>query len=64
MAVPLFTHPDCLRHDPGPDHPETPSRLAAILERAGQDPRVWIPSPEKVVWNWPVLEERLVEDLE
>lgn len=29
----LFTHPDCLKHDPGPDHPETPERLAAILRR-------------------------------
>jgi acetoin utilization deacetylase AcuC-like enzyme len=32
--VPLFTHPDCLRHDPGPDHPETPARLRVLLERA------------------------------
>jgi hypothetical protein len=30
----------------------------------GADPRVWIPSHEKVVWNWPVLEDRLVEDFE
>jgi acetoin utilization deacetylase AcuC-like enzyme len=29
----LFTHPDCLRHDPGPDHPETPSRLRVVLDR-------------------------------
>jgi acetoin utilization deacetylase AcuC-like enzyme len=29
----LFTHPDCLRHDPGPDHPETPSRLRVLLDR-------------------------------
>ena len=34
MAVAVFTHPDCLRHDPGPDHPETPARLRALLERA------------------------------
>jgi len=34
MAVPIFTHPDCLRHDPGSDHPETPSRLRTLLERA------------------------------
>jgi acetoin utilization deacetylase AcuC-like enzyme len=32
--VPLFTHPDCLRHDPGPDHPETAARLRVLLERA------------------------------
>jgi acetoin utilization deacetylase AcuC-like enzyme len=31
MATLLFTHPACLRHDPGPGHPESPDRLAAIL---------------------------------
>jgi acetoin utilization deacetylase AcuC-like enzyme len=40
MAVPLFTHPACLRHDPGSDHPETPARLRVLLERAQGDPRV------------------------
>jgi acetoin utilization deacetylase AcuC-like enzyme len=34
MAVSIFTHPDCLRHDPGTDHPETPARLRALLARA------------------------------
>ncbi len=33
MPVAVFTHPDCLRHDPGPDHPETPTRLRVLLER-------------------------------
>ncbi len=28
----VFTHPACLQHDPGPDHPESPERLAAVLE--------------------------------
>ena len=40
MPVPLFTHPDCLRHDPGPDHPETPARLRVLLERARADQAV------------------------
>ena len=40
MSVPVFTHPDCLRHDPGPDHPETPARLRVLLERARQSPAV------------------------
>ena len=35
--VPVFTHPACLRHDPGPDHPETPARLRVLLERARRD---------------------------
>jgi acetoin utilization deacetylase AcuC-like enzyme len=39
MAVPVFTHPDCIRHDPGPDHPETPARLAVTLARLATDPR-------------------------
>ena len=34
MTVAIFTHPDCLRHDPGSDHPETPARLRTLLERA------------------------------
>jgi len=34
MAASVFTHPDCLRHDPGSDHPETPARLRTLLERA------------------------------
>jgi acetoin utilization deacetylase AcuC-like enzyme len=34
VAVSIFTHPDCLRHDPGADHPETPARLGVLLERA------------------------------
>jgi acetoin utilization deacetylase AcuC-like enzyme len=33
MPTPVFTHPDCLRHDPGPGHPETPARLRAVLDR-------------------------------
>src|SRR5579859_5485626 len=27
----LFSHADCIRHNPGPGHPERPERLAAIL---------------------------------
>jgi len=33
VPVAVFTHPDCQRHDPGPDHPETPARLRVLLER-------------------------------
>jgi acetoin utilization deacetylase AcuC-like enzyme len=28
----LYTHADCLRHDPGAGHPEHPRRLSAVLE--------------------------------
>lgn len=37
--VPVFTHPDCIGHDPGPDHPETPARLAVTLAHLARDPR-------------------------
>ncbi len=30
MTTLLFTHPDCLEHDPGPHHPESPARLRAV----------------------------------
>jgi len=39
MPVPVFTHPDCIRHDPGPDHPEAPARLAVTLAHLARDPR-------------------------
>ena len=39
MRVPVFTHPDCVRHDPGPDHPETPQRLTVTLARLAREPR-------------------------
>lgn len=35
----VYTHPDCLRHDPGTGHPESPERLRAVL-RALDDPRL------------------------
>ncbi len=40
MTVSLFTHPDCLRHDPGSGHPEHPGRLSALLERVADTPEV------------------------
>ena len=30
MSTAFYTHPDCLRHDMGPGHPECPERLSAI----------------------------------
>ena len=32
MTTLLYTHPACLEHDPGPYHPESPSRLRAVLD--------------------------------
>lgn len=36
--VPVFTHPSCIAHDPGPDHPEKPARLTAVLQRVRKEP--------------------------
>lgn len=38
MTVAIYSHPSCARHDPGPGHPESPARLAAVLQ-AIEDPR-------------------------
>ena len=32
MKVSVHTHADCLGHEPGPGHPESPSRLKAVLQ--------------------------------
>lgn len=40
MPLAVFTHPSCLKHDPGSAHPETPARLRAVLDRLQGEPRV------------------------
>jgi len=37
MITTLYTHPACLRHLPGPGHPESPARLQAVLEALGSN---------------------------
>ena len=37
MPIAVFTHASCLKHDPGRDHPETPARLRAVLDRLGRE---------------------------
>ena len=32
MAIPIFTHPDMLSHDPGAGHPERAERLGAVTD--------------------------------
>ena len=36
MIVGLITHPACLDHDPGPQHPERPDRLRRVLQALEQ----------------------------
>jgi len=33
-------------------------------EEASASPEAWVPSPEKVIWEWPRLEDRIVEELD
>lgn len=33
----LYTHVSCLQHDPGPDQPESPGRLRAVLQALDHD---------------------------
>jgi len=40
MPIPVFTHPSCLKHDPGSGHPETSARLSAVLQRLQREPGV------------------------
>ncbi len=37
MATLLFSHPACLGHDTGPDHPESQARLSAITQALAAD---------------------------
>ncbi|HEV8453972.1 MAG TPA: histone deacetylase [Gemmatimonadales bacterium] len=46
MPVTVFTHSSCLKHDPGPDHPETPARLRAILQWLRKDQSVAVQEAE------------------
>ena len=41
----VFTHTACLGHDPGPDHPESPERLRAVLDALRQA------FPEQLDWR-------------
>jgi len=36
QSVRLYTHPQCLQHDPGNGHPESPRRLEAVLSALEQ----------------------------
>jgi acetoin utilization deacetylase AcuC-like enzyme len=42
MTVALYTHKACLDHDPGPAHPESPSRLASVLQALDIDRFAWL----------------------
>jgi acetoin utilization deacetylase AcuC-like enzyme len=37
MSTWIFTHEDCLHHEPGPHHPESPQRLRSVLQALRSD---------------------------
>jgi acetoin utilization deacetylase AcuC-like enzyme len=43
--VQLYSHPDCLRHDTGPGHPERPARLESVLDALAQAYPELVPAP-------------------
>lgn len=44
----VFSHPDCLLHDVGDDHPETSARLEAVLRGCGE-----LPANMPISWQVP-----------
>src|SRR3569833_962382 len=38
MATLFVTHPDCIAHDPGAGHPDSPARLSAVV-KAMEEPQ-------------------------
>ena len=42
--------------------PHTPPERIDTLIRGDEEPEEWYPHPERVVWVWPHLEERIVEE--
>lgn len=50
MPLAIFTHPDCLKHDMGRAHPESPARLEVIIKALKQasyaDQLRWIEAPQ------------------
>jgi acetoin utilization deacetylase AcuC-like enzyme len=43
LATALLTHPDCVLHEMGEGHPESPARLQAVMSairEAGLEPRL------------------------
>jgi acetoin utilization deacetylase AcuC-like enzyme len=37
MSTALFTHPICIEHNPGQDHPESPARLKSVMDALSRE---------------------------
>ncbi|MCD9086018.1 histone deacetylase family protein [Stenotrophomonas sp. SY1] len=61
----VFTHPACLGHDPGPDHPESPDRLREVisaLRGAFPDQLEWREAPPAKLGELARVHERELID--
>ncbi|MDG2526335.1 histone deacetylase family protein [Stenotrophomonas sp. HITSZ_GD] len=60
----VFTHPACLGHDPGPDHPESPARLEAVVSalRAHFPDLEWREAPQAKLGDLCRVHERELID--
>jgi acetoin utilization deacetylase AcuC-like enzyme len=52
----IFTHPACLEHDPGPEHPERPERLRVVLDA--------LRTPEFASLHWRIAPQATIADLQ
>ncbi len=55
MTTLLYTHNDCLEHDPGAHHPEAPARLRAVLTA--------LSGPQFMGLKWREAPEAAIDDL-
>src|SRR5437764_15020575 len=67
-GVALFYHPDCLQHDSGYGHPESPERLrgilAALRERGVGEDDLILPEPVDLALLAQVHDERYIAAVE
>jgi acetoin utilization deacetylase AcuC-like enzyme len=51
MPIKIYSHPDCIRHDSGPGHAESPARLAALLDMFATENLAYTrPEPAELEW--------------
>ncbi len=68
MSVAIFTHTDCLLHDPGQGHPEHAGRLQRVLEQLDKPPFAKLTRPEVLPLPWDLAalahSPRLIEQIQ
>lgn len=60
----VYSHPDCLGHDPGAGHPESPRRLQSILDAIGSGENAPMGNDEQILLaHSPALLQQIKEKL-